>query len=168
MYKGWYEQNWYPVVESQFSKKSNIWEAKHNARIWQIAAAWEHTQNAGQEANDLKLGTLCQGTCECDESCCWKQTLQENTMQHRGETTGAIHEDNKALPESRSCNARRKEFTAFLYRKVNCLKTELSKRQHSRREQLHLQHMTEHKRNWMPPWGNIAPIQIERNVKTGT
>ena len=23
--------------------------------------------------------------------------LQENTMQHRGETTGAIHEDKKAL-----------------------------------------------------------------------
>ena len=37
MYKGWYEQNWYPVVESQFSKKGNIWEAKHDARIWKIA-----------------------------------------------------------------------------------------------------------------------------------
>ena len=89
---------------------------------------------------------------------------REQTATYERQNTGASYEDTKALPESRN---RKVQCTAqiiwsFLkWSDVNCLKTEAAKRQHSRREQLNLQHMTKHGKKSVPPWENNAPIQIE-------
>ena len=42
--KGWHKQNWNPVVESQFSKKSNIWEAQHPSKWFKFSVIkrWTH------------------------------------------------------------------------------------------------------------------------------
>ena len=103
---------WNPILEEE---PARIWNTMPEYESWGQPES-EHKKQGKSAYTKCKArsflvvpGILSQGTYgECNESCCWKPTLQKKTMQHRGGNTGAIHEDNKALPESRGCKARRK------------------------------------------------------------